>query len=100
MVQRIIGPSVEDAVVREWNRSSGRRAVSTDVNAGEVPCTCYVRLQRYVSDAERATLKEAILAISPLIEDVELMIECEVPDEVGGRQWVYHQQAHLRSEDA
>ncbi len=93
-----IDPQSDQAIAHAWNSPQGRASARIEVQAGDHPCLCYVRLSEFLSDEEKESLATDIAALHPAIQFVQMQTEVEVPEELEGRQWMFHLSSHLRSE--
>jgi len=69
------------------------------VKVGDVPSLCYVRFTRQITDEEREQFKKAVLAISPLIEEIQLIGGLVPWKEFPGKVWKVRGEFGLRVED-
>ena len=95
----------DKAEIAEINRSACLLSIPTFLDSavievGQVPAICYVRLAREITDEERNGLREAILAISPLLEEVQLIGGVAPWKEFPGKVWKIRGEFGVRVEDA
>jgi len=101
----IKGIDQNKAEIAEINRSGCLLSIpsflETDIiEVGEVPALVYVRFTREITDEERAALREAILGLSPLLEEVQLLGGIVPWKEYAGKVWKIRGEFGVRIENA
>jgi len=101
----IKGIDTDKAEIAEINRSSCLVNIpafleSDVIEVGQVPSIAYVRLAREITDIERLALRDAILGLSPLIEEVQLIGGIVPWKEFPGKVWKIRGEFGVRVEDA
>ena len=95
----------DKAEIAEINRSAGLLSIpafleSSVIEVGQVPAICYVRFAREITDEEREALRSGILAMSPLIEEVQLIGGIVPWKDFPGKVWKIRGEFGVRVEDA
>ena len=89
----------QKAIIDYWNKGGGRQSIPpVQVQADETYGVAHIKLVRPLSDLERMQLNKAIVELSDLIEEIELVAGVTVPAEIDGRNWKYQINTHLRTE--